>query len=122
MIIAYLIHLPIRNIYITGNEILSDKVIIATSGLEEYPNYINTYFIDINENLLKNEYIKNTKIRRELLGKIYIDIEEYRPLAIYDDKLILSSKEKVENEYNIDYVPYIINNIDSIYDKTINIW
>ena len=117
LIVAYFIHLPIKNIYITGNEILSDKEIITICELENYPSYINTYFVDIESNLLKNDYIKNAKVKRKIIGKIYIDIEEYRPLAIYKDKLILSSKKKVENKYNIDYIPYIVNDIDKLYDK-----
>ena len=118
-IVAYFIHLPIKNIYIIGNNILSDKEIITMSELDNYPDYINTYFIDIESNLLKNEYIKSAKLTRKFLNKIYINIEEYEPLAIYKDKLILSSKKQVENKYNIDYIPYITNNIDEIYDKFI---
>ena len=40
------------------------------------------------------DYIKNDKVKRKIIGKIYIDIEEYKPLAIYKDKLILSSKKQ----------------------------
>lgn len=115
--ISYFVHLPIKNIYITGNEILSDKEIITLSKLEKYPPFINTYFMNIKDNLLKNDYIKDVKIKRKILNKIYIEVEEYKPLAIYKDELILSSGKKVKNDYNIDYVPYIINKIDSIYNK-----
>ena len=118
--IEYLIHLPVRNIYITGNEIISDKEIITKSELDGYPQYINTYFVNIKENLLKNEYIKDVHIKRKILNKIYIDIEEYKPIANYNDKIILSSKKQVENKYNIDYIPYITNNIDSIYEKFVD--
>ena len=114
---TYLVHQPLKNIYITGNEIVPDKEIIAIGELTDYPQYINTYLIDIKGNLLQNDYIKNVQIKRKLFNKIYINIEEYRPLAIYNDKLILSSKKQVNNQYNIDYLPYIVNNIDSIYDK-----
>ena len=115
--ISYFIHLPVKNIYIIGNNILSDKEIITLSKLEKYPPFINTYFMDIKNSLLKNDYIKNVKIKRQFLNKIYIEIEEYKPLAIYKNELILSSGKKVNNTYNIDYIPYVINNIDSIYNK-----
>ncbi len=46
-------------------------------------------------------------------------IEEYRPIAIYKNELILSSKKKVSNIYDINYVPYLSNDIDGIYDKAI---
>lgn len=117
---TYFLKLPVKNIYVTGNNILSDKEIIKICELDDYPPYINTYFNNIKEKLLKNDYIKNVNIKRKMPNKIYIEIEEYKPLAIYNDKLILSSKKKVDNIYNIDYVPYIVNNIDNIYDNSIS--
>lgn len=114
-----IINLPVKNIYITGNNILNDKTIIKLADLTEYPPYINTYFSNIKDKLLKNEYIKTVKIKRNLSRKIYIEIEEYKPICIYKNDLVLSSTSKVENTYNIDYVPYVINDIDNIYDKFI---
>jgi len=116
-LVIYISKKPLSNIYVTGNSILSDKEIITTAKLENYPPYINTYFINIKENLLKNNYIKTIEIKRKLFGKIYINVTEYRPICIYGDNLILSSKQRVSNIYNIDYIPYVINNIDDIYDK-----
>ena len=115
--LIYISEKPLSNIYITGNKIVSDKEIISLAELEDYPPYINTYFINIKENLLKNSYIKDVTIERKLFGKIYLNITEYKPLCIYNDSLILSSKAKVTNDYHIDYVPYVINDMDSVYDK-----
>ena len=119
LLISYFIHLPVKNIYITGNNIISDKEIITISKLDNYPPYINTYFINIKENILKNDYIKSVSIKRKLLNKIYINIEEYTPLVIYKDELLLSSGKKTKNIYNIDYIPYAINDFDAVYDKFI---
>lgn len=116
-LLIYISEKPLSNIYITGNHILSDKEIIKIAELEDYPPYINTYFMNIKENLLQNSYIKDVEIERKLFGKIYINITEHKPLCIYNDKLVLSSKEKVANNYNIDYVPYVINDMDNVYDK-----
>jgi len=118
--VFYISKKHITNIYIIGNSILSDKEIIIASKLDNYPQYINTYFMHIKDNLLKNSYIKSVEIQRKSFAKIYINITEYKPICIYNDKLVLSSKEKVANTYNIDYIPYVINNIDSIYDKFID--
>lgn len=117
LLAIYISKKPLSNIYITGNNILSDKDIIITAKLDNYPPYINTYFINIRDNLLKNSYVKTVEIKRKLFGKIYINITEHKPICIYDNKLVLSSKEKVKNIYNIDYIPYVINNIETIYDK-----
>lgn len=115
--ISYYLHLPVKNIYITGNEILKDKEIISLSKLDNYPPFINTYFMDIKNELLKNDYIKDVKVTRKFFNKIYIEIEEYKPIAIYKKELILSSGKRVSNDYNIDYIPYVINDIDVVYDK-----
>ena len=117
LLVDYLIHKPITNIYVTGNDIVPDKEIIKLVELDDYPPYLNTYMIDIKKNLLKNKYIKDVQIKRSKFSKIYLQIEEYTPICIYDDKIILSSKEKVDNTYDVDYLPYVTNNIDSIYDK-----
>lgn len=111
------INLPIKNIYITGNNILNDKTIISEADLTNYPPFINTYFSNIKKKLTNNEYIKSVSIKRNFKRQIYLNIEEYTPICIYNEKLILSSTASVDNVYNIDYVPYVINNMDNVYDK-----
>lgn len=115
-----IINLPVKNIYIMGNNILNDKTIITLADLNEYPSHISTFFTNIKNKIFENDYIKNVKIKRTISRKIYIEIEEYKPICIYKDKLVLSSSNKVNNTYNIDYVPYVINDIDEIYDKFIS--
>lgn len=117
--IVDIVRLPIKNIYISGNEIINDKTIIEIADLTNYPSYLSTYFSGIKKKLLKNSYIKNVSIKRTLSRKIYIEVEEYKPICIYKDKLVLSSKSTVNNKYSINYVPYIVNDIDLIYNKTI---
>ena len=77
------VNLPVKNIYITGNEIVSDKTIIEQADLKDYPPYINTYFSNIKKKLLKNKYIKNVEIKRNIKRQIYLQIEEYNPICIY---------------------------------------
>jgi cell division septal protein FtsQ len=117
LIVIDTLNLPITNIYISGNNILNDKTIIDLADLEDYPPYISTFFSKINSKLLSNDYIKNVKIKRTLSRKIYIEIEEYKPICIYKEKLVLSSTEAIDNHYDINYVPYVINDIDDIYTK-----
>lgn len=111
------VKLPVKNIYITGNSILNDKTIIELAGLTDYPSFISTYFSDIKNKIKENEYIKNVSIKRTLSRKIYIDIEEYKPICIYKDKLILSSTKSVDNRHNIIDIPYVTNDIDQIYNE-----
>ncbi len=118
--VAYIIKLPLKNIYVTGNHLVSEKDIIKTANLDTYPPYINTYFLNIKENLLKNNYIKTVNIKRKIPNKIYIEIEEYKPIAIYKNKLIISSGKMVNNDQNLKYLPYIINDIDTVYNKFVD--
>lgn len=118
-IISYIINYPIKNIYVTGNNIVDDKIIIKLSGLENYPSFIKSYFSKIDKLITKNDYIKEVSVKRKFPAKIYIEVTEEKPLFIYQDKLVLSSNKSVENIYNIDYVPYLINDISGIYKKTL---
>lgn len=118
--VAYIIKKPITNIYISGNKIVPDKKVIELAGLTEYPPFMDVYFDNIETRILKNDYIKNVKIKYDKLSKIYIEVEEYKPIAIYNNKLLLSSKKSISNDYNIDYLPYIINNIDAVYDRFVD--
>lgn len=115
--IVYINKRPIKNIYIIGNNIVSDKEIIELAALSDYPSLVGTYFNNIEEKIMKNKYIRNVEIERNIFGKIYIKIEEEKPLFIYNNKLSLTGNKQIENKYNIDYVPYIKGDIDQIYSK-----
>lgn len=112
--VNYLLKLPIKNIYITGNSFVPDKEILSLTKLDKYPSFFKTYFIDYKQPLKKNKYIQNVKITRKLFGKLYLHFEEKQPLFIYNNKIVLSTGEQTENKYNIDYIPYIKNNVDDI--------
>lgn len=112
----YFINLPIKNIYIIGNEIVSDKEIINLAELDNYPSYIKSYFVNYQKKITKHDYIKNVKIKHNIFGKIYLYIEEKQPLFQYQNKLVLSTGEIVKNNYNITNIPYIKNDIDKIFD------
>ena len=115
--ISYIISMPIKNVYIIGNNYVKDKEIIYTVGLDNYPTFINTYFLDIESKLLQNDLIKSVKVKRKIPNKLFIEIEEYRPVALYKDEIILSSKKMISNNLDINYLPYVSNNIDKVYDK-----
>lgn len=115
-----LLRMPVTNIYITGNNFVCDKEIISLANLEDYPPFLKTYLNDYKKKLTKNEYIANVKVTRKFFGKIYLSIEEKTPLFIYNTKLVLSTGEQVINKYNIDYVPYIKNNVDGILNELVS--
>lgn len=107
----------ITNIYISGNNYLSDQEIIDISGLKDYPNSINNMSYKIKKRLVKNDYIISAKVEKKGLKKVYIKIEENYPLFYYlpENKTVLYDGTKVKDKL---LVPTIINKIpNKIYDK-----
>ena len=97
----YLRKLPIKNIYIIGNNIVSDKEIIEEAGISDYPSFICTSSSSIKNKLQKNDYIKEVTIKKKFWGKIYVYIKEEKILALYNNKLILEDGKVIDNHYNI---------------------
>ena len=113
--VLYISSLRITNIYISGNEILSDQEIIDIAKIGDYPKTINNSSWTIEERLNKNLLIKKAKVNKENLTIVKIEIEENKPL-FYDklkEKTILSSLDEIDEKYD---VPTLINYIpDYIY-------
>lgn len=104
-----IMNLKIKNIYISGNTILSDQQIIDLAGLHNYPSISTTSSKDIKNKLESNVYIASVKIKyRYILREIDIDINENSPLIYYEyeDAYLLANGEKVEEHYNL---PILIN-------------
>lgn len=109
----------IKNIFTLNNNYLTDQEVIDESGLRNYPSFLLTTKYKIKKNLLKNSLIKEAKIKKKLWGIIYIEISEYEPLFIYQDKVILDNGTKIDNN---DYIlPILINDVnEEILTKFIN--
>ncbi len=108
---------PIKNIYVSGNTILSDQEIIELASLEEYPSYFEYTKRQLERNLEKNTYILNANVKKKNFKEIYIEIEENKPL-FYDhskEKIVLRDKTEVETNFS---VPILLNYVpDTLYDK-----
>lgn len=117
LIIYKISKINITNIYISGNNYLSDQEIIDISGLKDYPNSINNMTYKIKKRLEKNNYIISAKVEKKGLKKVYINIKENYPLFYYlpESKTVLYDGTKVKDKLS---VPTIINKIpNKIYDK-----
>lgn len=121
--IYYLLTMPIKNIYIIGNDILTDEEIITESELSNYPSFLLTTSSKITQNLKKSKYIDKVKIRKKIGNVVEITITEYKVLAILEqeNQIIMSSGEIIDNIKDITDSPILINSIsEEIYDNFIN--
>lgn len=112
--------LPIKNIYIIGNNIVPESDILDLSGIKNYPSFIDTSSSKIIKNIKTNEYIKDVKVEKKIWGKIYIYVEEKKILCSYNDKLLLGDSTLVDNTYNIYSYPTLISDVTELFDKFVN--
>lgn len=102
--------IPIKNIYIFNNKILKDQEIIELAGIEDYPSFLSTSSSKIKKNIMKNPYVKNVKISKQLLAELHITITEHQILfrKQENNKLVLEDSTELENDENIE-VPTLLN-------------
>ena len=111
--LSFIIIITIKNIYITGNEILTDEIIMEESHLDSYPSFLLTPSSKIISSLHKNKYIDKVKIRKKLGNIVEIVVYEYRAIALLDNgnKVIISNGDIIDNEYNIVDIAVLNNDI-----------
>ena len=106
--------MPVENIYIKGNRIISDDEILEMSSLNEYPSFLLTKKKEIKTSLKKNPYIKDVKISKKLGNRIELEVEEYQVVALTkEEKIILSNAKELDNIYELNDVPILINEIEN---------
>lgn len=119
-LIYYIVKKQISNIYIIGNDILSDIEIIDMAQITDYPSFISTRTSKIEKKLKENMYIKDVKVKKKLNGKIYIYITEKKVLCIYNNKLLLEDSNIIDNTYNATHYPILISDISNIEKKFVS--
>ncbi len=108
----YFVMMPIKNIYISGNEKLNDEEIRELANIDMYPSFILTNRFESVKKLVSHSYIKDAVVKKRFGNVLEIDIVEYRSIASNrDGMIILSSGEVVDNNYGIYDVPMLINDI-----------
>ena len=117
-IIVKVFNSNIKNIYVKGNELLTDQEIIDIAGIEDYPTSINNLSVTLESRLEKNQYILEADVTKSnLTSKITIEVKENYPLFYYqtENKTILYNKDKVTEKFT---TPTFINQIpNTVYDK-----
>lgn len=109
----------ITNIYISGNEKLTEQEIIDIAKVSNYPPTFLNLSSTIKNRLEKNVYIKSAKVYKKSFTILYIEVEENRPLfynSSSNETVLLDGKtvqEKLESPVLINMIP------DTLYEKFI---
>ena len=113
-VFIYLFTLPIKNIYITGNNILSEQEIIELANIENYPRLFANSATSIENKIKISPFIEDVKVSKNLLGAIYIEVLEYNILLKdeTDNQVYLSNAEKITLDFDYLGVPSLINYVE----------
>ncbi len=110
----FILTMPVKNIYISGNQLVSDNEVRVLSGLEEYPSFLLTKKSDIKKKLENNPYINRVTIKKKLGNIIYVYVKEYQVISLSkDNKLILSNGLQIDNTYDLSDIPVLVNEIEN---------
>jgi cell division septal protein FtsQ len=113
--ILYINNLNIKRIYITGNSITKDYEIIEYLNIKDYPKIYKLNINEMKNNLLNMDLISQAKVKRNILGKLTIEVVEDKPLFYIDnlDKVVTSSNKLINNSNSYLGLPTIKSNIES---------
>ena len=109
--IYYLKELKVRNIYITGNETIKDVTIIETLGIKDYPKIYKLKPNKMEKKLNSLPLVETSSIKRNLLGKVTINIKETNILFYYkyNNKYITSNNKSIKDDQSYVGIPTLIN-------------
>lgn len=98
LIIVYFKNLTIKNIEINGNNYTKDVEIIEIAGIDNYPKIFQLNKKDLKNKIKELPLIDDVKIKRNIFGKITIDVEESKIYFYYkyNNKYITSSNKEIE--------------------------
>lgn len=94
---------PISNIYISGNELLSDWDIIELAEIDNYPSWFSTSSSSVKEKIEDNILIKDATIKKKSKFSIKINVVENRPLFFETvrNKTILYDGKETSEHFNV---------------------
>jgi len=96
-VFSYLLDTKIKNIYVYGNKFLSDQEIIELAQIDGYPSFYKTMSRNIKNGIKTNTLIKSVKVKKTYFNVLKIYIEEYQPLFMKGDKIVLENAKEIKN-------------------------
>lgn len=110
-VLFYLLNLDIKNIYIKGNEQIKDVEIIEKAGIKDYPKIFRVSAHKMKKNIKTMPLVEDVKIRRNIFGRITIEVKERKVLFFYkyDNKYVTDNGARIDNDNNYVGLPTLIN-------------
>ena len=108
--VKLVLDIRIDNIYIHGNNSLSDEYIISYLNLEDYPSNVKNTRSSLKSKLEKNPYIKKAEVNKKFFSVVDITIEENELLFynVHDKKYVFRDKTETDDiPYSTSYVKLI---------------
>lgn len=112
----------ITNIYVTGNKILSEQIVLELAQIEDYPLIYKVSGNKIRKRLLTNPFILDAVVKKSFLGKITIELEEYQVLCrdSVNKQYLLSNGKGISYDIIISGIPSLTNQVkEDVYNKFI---
>lgn len=119
----YVYTLKVKNIYIEGTTRVKDVTIIERAGLQDYPCIYQIKLKGIKEDIKTIPLVKDVKIKRNIFGKLTIEIEEDKVLFFYkyNNKYITSSGSSIDDSEEYVGYPTLINfTPDTVFEEFVH--
>ena len=111
LIIYGIINIKIKNIYVKGNNILSDQEIIELAGIENYPKLFSISIFKMENKIKINPIIEKVEVKKNIFGRVDIIVKEYNMLLKneVDNSIYLSNNKKITMDEQVIGLPTLIN-------------
>ena len=110
----------ITNIYVTGNNLVSEQMVLELSELDDYPLIYKVSNGKIRKRLLTSPFIEYVSVKKSLLGKVTINIQEYEVLCkdSVNNQYVLSNGNRISYDDNLIGIPSVVNEVkEEVYQK-----
>ena len=119
--VYYLIKIPVRGYYISGNTYYTDQQIFEKTKLDKYPSYLLTTSFSVSNKVKKDNLINNIKIKKTFTGMFNVIVNENK-ILFYDNvkkKSILDNNTQISFYY--ENSPVLVSEIENkkVYNKLI---
>ena len=111
VILYSVMDIPINNIVVKGNDLLTEQEVIELAKLKDDSSFIKTSTLLTKKRLLKSSLIKDAKVHKKLLNNLEIIIKEKKALYLKESDNIVILEDKSETENNNYSVPILVGDI-----------